>query len=156
MPLTVRKAARVFACLNRAKARYLVVGGMAVAAYGVPRGTEDLDLAIEPTRPNARRVLQALAAAGLGTATLVDAKGLLEKDLTLFQDRIPVDVLARAKGLDFKRAWKRRMIRTLEKEEVPFPDLRDLIAMKRAANRPVDRADLEYLEEIARQAGEEG
>jgi hypothetical protein len=147
--LTINRLAPVFACLNSAKAKYLVIGGIAVAACGVPRATEDLDLAIDPTRSNARRVLRALAEAGLGTATLIDAKGLLEKDVTMLRDRLPVDVLARAKGLDFRKAWKRRVLRKVGKHQVPFASLEDLIAMKRAAGRPIDRADLEYLERIA-------
>jgi len=147
--LTTRQLAQVCRSLNSEKARYLVIGGVAVGAYGVPRGTEDLDLAIDPTRANARKVLKGLEAAGLGTATLVTAAGLLEKDVTLFRDRIPVDVLARPKGLDFNRAWKRRMVRTIEKVSVPIADLKDMILMKRAAGRPVDLADLEYLERIA-------
>ena len=149
MPLTLNQAAHLFACLNSAKAKYLVIGGIAVAACGVPRATEDLDLAIEPSRPNAARVLEALAAAGLGTATMIDAKGLLEQDITLFRDRLPVDVLARAKGLLFREAWKRRVLRKLGRHQVPFACLQDLISMKRAAGRPVDLADLEYLERIA-------
>ncbi len=51
MSLTIHHVARVCGCLNAAKARYLVVGGIAVGADGVPRGTEDLDLAIDPPAP---------------------------------------------------------------------------------------------------------
>ncbi len=50
--------------------RYLVIGGIASILYGVPRATFDLDILIEATPENARRLLDALAGAGLGTAML--------------------------------------------------------------------------------------
>ena len=153
--LTINQVLRVFASLNLQRAKYLVIGGIAAGAHGSPRATKDLDIAIEPTRANARRVLRALVDAGLGSATLIDDKGLLEKDVVIFRDRIPVDVLSRPKGLDFAKAWKRRMIRRFGKHEVPIADLKDLILMKRAAGRPVDLADLEYLERIAAAEGRE-
>ena len=40
--LTLRQVVRVFECLNARKAKYLVIGGI---ACGVPRSTNDLDLA---------------------------------------------------------------------------------------------------------------
>ena len=54
----------VVAALNRAGARYVVVGGLAVGAHGVVRATRDLDLVPDPEQAN----LQTLAAtlSGLG------------------------------------------------------------------------------------------
>ena len=50
--------------LNDAEAKYLLVGGHAVALFGRPRATKDFDLWIEPSPQNARRVLVALRAFG--------------------------------------------------------------------------------------------
>ena len=47
-----------------ARVRFLVVGAHAMAVHGVPRGTQDLDVWIEPTAENADRVWQALAGFG--------------------------------------------------------------------------------------------
>ena len=44
-----------------ADARFLVVGAHAMAVHGVPRGTQDLDIWIDPSPDNARRVWQGLA-----------------------------------------------------------------------------------------------
>jgi len=46
--------------VNTGRAWDLVVGGYAVALHGYPRLTRDLDVWIEPTAANARRVLHAL------------------------------------------------------------------------------------------------
>ena len=47
------------AALNAHGVRYLIVGAHAVAFHARPRATKDLDILIEPTRTNARRVLAA-------------------------------------------------------------------------------------------------
>ena len=54
--------------LIKNRARFLLVGGHALAIHGAPRLTEDLDVFIEPTRVNAARVRCALAAFGFGSA----------------------------------------------------------------------------------------
>jgi hypothetical protein len=45
--------------------------------HGVPRATFDLDILIEATPANAESLLKALNEAGLGTASLITAEGLL-------------------------------------------------------------------------------
>jgi hypothetical protein len=46
--------------LSSARVRYLVVGGFAVIEHTEPRYTKDLDLWVEPTAANAKKVFQAL------------------------------------------------------------------------------------------------
>ena len=58
--------------LKRHGVRFLLVGAHALAAHGRPRFTQDLDVLVEPTPANARRVAAAIAEfAGFtwGTAT---------------------------------------------------------------------------------------
>jgi hypothetical protein len=50
----------LFAALNAAEVRYLLVGGYAVALHGRPRYTKDLDVWVEASSGNAPRVLAAL------------------------------------------------------------------------------------------------
>jgi len=47
-------------CLNGNKVKYLIVGGYAVIRYAEPRYTKDLDIWIEASEVNAKRVLKAL------------------------------------------------------------------------------------------------
>lgn len=49
----------LFAALNDAGARYLLVGDYALAVHSVPRFTKDLDVWTDPTSENAGRVLEA-------------------------------------------------------------------------------------------------
>ena len=47
-----------------ADVRFPIVGAYALAIHGRPRATGDLDVWIEPSAENARRVMSALAAFG--------------------------------------------------------------------------------------------
>ncbi len=63
----------VFASFQTHEVRYVVIGEIAAIFHGVPRATFDLDLLIDSTPDNARRLLLALTDAGLGTASLTSA-----------------------------------------------------------------------------------
>ncbi|MCP5528145.1 MAG: hypothetical protein H7A47_15240 [Verrucomicrobiales bacterium] len=52
---------RVCRLLNATDAKYLVAGAHACILHGLVRTTEDVDLLIEPSEENCRRVIQALA-----------------------------------------------------------------------------------------------
>ena len=98
----------VFASFQRHNVRYLVIGGIAAVLYGVPRATFDLDILIEATPENARWLLAALADAQFGTASLVTAEELLANEITVFKDRVRIDVQTSTPGLTFNEAWQPR------------------------------------------------
>jgi hypothetical protein len=50
--------------LNAAEVRYLVVGGLAVAAHGYGRVTFDIDLVVQLKSENVRRAMKALQTLG--------------------------------------------------------------------------------------------
>jgi hypothetical protein len=58
--------------LNNADVNFVVVGGVAVAAHGYVRATEDLDIVPDPDRDNLRRLANSLVRLD---ATLPRAKG---------------------------------------------------------------------------------
>lgn len=65
----------LFAALNDAGARYLVVGAHAVAFYAEPRFTKDLDVWVEASPTNAPRLMAALHAFGAPTTGVTEAAG---------------------------------------------------------------------------------
>jgi hypothetical protein len=71
----------------------------------VPRATFDLDILIEASLENCRRILAALGEAGFGTAALVTPEELLAHEITVFQDRVRLDVQTSTPGLSFPEAW---------------------------------------------------
>ena len=79
----------LFAALNDVNARYLLVGGYAVAFHGQPRFTKDLDLWVEASEENARRVYAALHTFGAPLQNLTDAD--LGRPDTIFQIGVAPD-----------------------------------------------------------------
>ncbi len=136
----------VFASFQDRRVKYIVIGGIAVVLHGVPRATFDLDILIEPTTDNARRLLDALVDAGLATAELVTVDELLAHEITIFKDRVRIDVQTSTPGLDFQQAWKHRETMRYQNQQFLVVSRKDLIASKRAAGRSVDLEDVRSLE----------
>jgi len=136
----------VFASLQRHDVRYVVIDGIAAVLHGVPRATFDLDVLIEPTPENARRLLDALLAAKLGTAELTSVDDVLANEITIFRDRVRIDVQTSTPGLTFTQAWQNRVTMTYEGQPFYVASKSDLIASKRAAGRSVDLEDVKLLE----------
>lgn len=136
----------VFSSLNSLDVRYLVIGGIAAILHGVPRATFDLDLLVEATPSNAGALLDALRDAGFGTADLTTPEEILENEITVFKDKVRIDVQTSTPGLEFEDAWSRRQILEYEGQSFPVVCRQDLIAAKRASGRPVDLEDVRLLE----------
>ncbi len=136
----------VFRCLKKHEVRYVVIGGIAAVLHGVPRATFDLDLLVEATLENVTRLLDALVEAKLGTATLTTPERVLANEITIFKDRLRIDVQTKTPGLDFADAWVRRETMRHRDQEFYVVTVADLIASKKAAGREVDLADVRALE----------
>jgi hypothetical protein len=131
------------------RVRFLLVGAYALAYHGQPRATGDLDLWIEPSPSNARRVFSALARFGapLDQVTVEDlAQPHLVFQIGVAPNRI--DVLTSLTGLAFSRAWKRR--RRVRYGSVPvfLLSAEDLLKNKRTLGRKRDLADVEEIEKL--------
>src|SRR5580658_10151730 len=104
----------VFASLASEDVRYVVIGGIAAIIHGVPRTTFDLDLLIEASQENAERLLRALEEAKIGTALLTTPEELLAQEITIFNDRVRIDVQTETPGIEFEAAWAHRRSMTYQ------------------------------------------
>ena len=138
----------VFASFQSHDVRYVVIGGIASVLHGVPRATFDLDILIEATPENAARLLQALLHAGLGTASFTTVEDLLAHEITVFSDRVRIDVQTSTPGLEFSEAWSRRETMSYQGQPFFVVTKADLIASKKAAGRPKDLEDVRLLEGV--------
>jgi hypothetical protein len=75
--------------------------------------------------------------AGLGTASLTSVEDLLSKEVTIFTDRIRLDVQTSTPGLMFEDAWAHRVTMNYKGQALEVVSLADLIASKRASGRDV-------------------
>jgi predicted nucleotidyltransferase len=131
---------------NEEGVRYLIVGGFALAHYGRPRYTKDLDLWIDARDDNPARALRALSRFG------APLEHITVDDLTdpecIFQvgvEPIRVDILSAISGVQFGDAWARREQSSYGTVPVFVIAREDYIANKRAAGRARDLRDVEAL-----------
>lgn len=136
----------VFESFQRHEVRYIVIGGIAAVLYGVPRATFDLDILIEATPENTQRLLDALLDAGMGTASLTNVDEILSNEITIFKDRVRIDVQTSTPGLRFQDAWSRRNTLEYRGQSFYVASREDLIASKEAAGRDVDLDDVRLLQ----------
>jgi hypothetical protein len=141
-----RDFVEMLSALSAAGARFLIVGAHALAAYGTPRATGDLDIWIDAAPENAARVLRALTefGAALFDLTVED----LSKPDTVFQLGLPpcrIDILSSISGVEFNDAWPRRLEVTIAGLPVGVIGRSDFIANKKASGRPKDLMDIDLL-----------
>ena len=151
----------IFAALNAAKARYLVVGGLAVVLYGILRTTYDVDLSVELTTDNLQRLAKGLAGLGFVPRLPVPLLGLADAKTRQYWMRrrgmrvysfiepagMPprnIDVMIEPPR-NFERLYGARHIVTLRRVRVPLMPAQELARMKRQAGRPQDLQDIQDL-----------
>jgi hypothetical protein len=156
-----RSVEAIVGALDAAGVRYLIVGGLAVAAHGYVRFTADIDLVLDPAPAALRAAVEALRGldyrprAPVAIEEFADpekrARWMREKGLTvfsLFSDRHPateIDLFVEP-PFGFESAYARAARFELAPGlQATFVGLADLLDMKRTAGRPQDRQDLEAL-----------
>ncbi len=135
-------------CFNASGVNAIIVGAYALGYHGAPRMTGDLDLLVQPTPENARRVIDALGAFGFGDVGL-SAADFQQPDVVV-QLGVPpvrVDILTGISGVTWEEAWAGRIADKFGGIPVAFIGLAELRQNKLAAGRHKDLADLEALGE---------
>jgi predicted nucleotidyltransferase len=131
---------------NAQNVEYLVIGGQAVIFYGYVRNTKDLDVWINPTPENARRVYAAIAAFGTLTAdTEADWFAQAGNFFAIGNYPYRIELLTTIPGVTFPDCYSRRVEIDVEGVRVPFIQLDDLLQNKRTTGRAQDIADIDVL-----------
>ena len=148
---------------------YVVVGGIAVQTYGYIRATQDLDIVPDPGLANLSRLGEALAALGARLHRAARSVDITDPHILKTAGLVPLltihgrlDLLNIESTAGTPARYRELRERALEVQlgdaTVPVVALDDLIKMKRAAARDVDRADIRALtrsdDDLAREAGE--
>ena len=146
----------MLSALNDAEVDYLVVGAYALAAYGNPRATGDLDIWVRPTSENADRVWEALRLFGIPKSWVKEPIELTDSN-AVFSFGVPperIDILTSITAIGFENAWRNRSIAEYDGVATPVLHWRDLLTNKRATGRLKDAADAEWIERVMRSRGE--
>ena len=136
------------------RVRYLIVGGHAVGVHARPRTTKDLDVWLDADRENVVRACAALGSFGV-PRSIVEALAAAAPEEIVWLGRAParVDLLFTLAGVDFSKAWSRRVEVDVAGLRVPVIGREDLIANKRRVGRPRDKADVRALERAGKRRG---
>lgn len=134
--------------LNAAKAKYVIVGGYAVAFHGHPRFTGDIDIFVEATAENAERIVSAIDFFGFKSLGLTTQDFINPDNIVQFgypPNRI--DVLTKIDGVTFAEVWDNRKMAELDGQPVAFIDKQHLIQNKKASGRDKDLSDIAALKD---------
>src|SRR5216684_1321113 len=136
---------RLCAALNAEAARYLVVGGMAMNQHGMLRATADIDLLLEGSRENQKRVLKALEILPDKAVREVRENDLDEYTVVRVADEIVVDLMLSACGVTYSDAEGHIETRELSGVTIPVASVSFLLRTKQTY-RERDIPDRLFLE----------
>jgi predicted nucleotidyltransferase len=150
----------IFKKLNEKRVKYIVVGGIAVNLYGIPRMTYDIDLILDIEDKNLERFLRLLKEWGFKPKVPVDIMDFAKKDkredwirnknMKAFNLVNPewamseIDIIINT-PVDYKKASKNIYHINLQDVSIPTISIDDLIKMKQNTGRQQDKADIRYL-----------
>ena len=154
----------IFRTLQEAKARYLVVGGLAVIAHGYVRLTKDLDLVLDLSAEALPRALAALESLGYRPMIPVPLLDFANPDLrhdwtenrnmkvfNLVSDRYPdvvIDVFPK-EPFAFEVEYARGEPKEVAPDVIAFVvSVSTLITLKEEADRERDRTDIDKLRKL--------
>jgi hypothetical protein len=141
--------------LNQRGAKYIVVGGLAIIAAGLPRMTTDVDLMVAVDAENEAKIYAALSTLPDNAVRELQPGELSQYSVVRVGDEILVDLLRSAGGIDYAEAEKHIVPRELGGVLIPFASPRLLWRMKAMTHREKDALDLLFLRQWFAERGEE-
>lgn len=131
---------------------YIMVGGYAINLHGYQRFTGDLDIWINDTLENRRRLRNAFISCDIGDYPMIEYMQFIPgwTDFHL-NNSLRVDILIDMKGLEgytFDECLQMASIADIENINIPFLHINQLIENKKVVNRPKDQVDVLALEQI--------
>ena len=138
----------LLALLNEHNVEFMIVGGYALAYHGSPRFTGDIDIYVQPSPENAKRILAALADFGFASLGLIEGDFQTPNKITqLGVPPVRIDIITSITGVSWDDASTNKCAGTYGGIAVFYLGKEQFIANKQATGRKKDLADIESLEE---------
>jgi predicted nucleotidyltransferase len=135
--------------LNEAEVRYILVGGYSVVLHGYSRITGDMDLWMERTSENYKRITKAFRIFGMPLFDMTESNFLSHPIWDVFTFGTPpvaIDIMVNIEGLNFEDVFQKAVYFEDDDLKIRTINRNDLIAAKKIAGRAKDINDLENLE----------
>ncbi|MBI5678210.1 MAG: hypothetical protein HZC52_06925 [Planctomycetes bacterium] len=149
--------------LYKSKVKYLIVGGLSVNLYGVPRVTQDIDIVIAMDRENVLKITSLLKELGYVPRLPVSPDDLANpdkvkdwienKNLKAFSfyhknENYKVLDIVLVHPLDFEKSFKNRTVKRAKDIDIYLASIDDVVKMKEFSGRPQDLSDIEMLNKV--------
>jgi hypothetical protein len=135
--------------LNETEVRYLLVGGYSVVLHGYSRTTGDMDLWVERSAENYKKLKNAFLKFGMPVFDMTEENFLSHPIWDVFTFGTPpvaIDIMVKLEGLNFEEAFQKAIIFEDDDLKIRAINKIDLIRAKKIAGRAKDINDLENLE----------
>lgn len=135
--------------LNDNDVKYIMVGGMAVIHYGHARVTGDMDIWVERTEENYKKLVKAFYQfqMPLFDMSLQKFLNVEQNDVFSFgRNPVGIDIMTAVKGLVFEEAYKLSTIFNDDSLHIRVIHFNDLVRAKKAAGRLKDLDDINHLQ----------
>jgi hypothetical protein len=137
----------LLALLAENHVEYVIVGGYAMAFYGVPRYTGDIDILINSTPDNIQRLITALNSFGFASLNFsVEDFSNPDQVVQLGYPPLRVDILSAIDGVDWESVYPCREKCVIDGLNVSFIGKTQLVENKKASGRSKDLSDIKSLE----------
>ena len=133
--------------LNEQNVQYILIGGFAVILHGGIRGTKDIDLLVEPSEDNIKKIKKALSHLPDNAVALIQDNEVEQFTVVRIADEIVIDLMAKACGIDYEAAKGEVQFAEVEGVKIPVAKKEMLIKMKKTF-RPSDKADVNCLMDL--------
>lgn len=153
----------IFKAFNDRDVHYIVVGGIAVNLYGIPRMTYDIDILLEMSEHNIKQFIGLIKEWGFKPRVPVSVDDFANEDkrkdwihnknMKAFTFINPewaiseIDVIIDS-PVDYVHAYNNAVVIKVGDITIPVVSIDDLIDMKRKSDRKHDQIDVEYLERV--------
>jgi predicted nucleotidyltransferase len=143
---------KFWAALQNQQVRYIMVGGYATNLHGYQRYTGDIDIWIDDNVENRQHLRKAFIECGMGDYYMLETMQIVPgwTDFHLMNG-LRLDIMVNMKGLEgysFDECLNMASIAEIDGVQVPFLYINQLIANKKAVDRPKDQLDVLELERI--------
>ncbi len=135
--------------MEQHEVEYAMVGGFAVNFYGYIRTTQDVDVLVNPSLKNARKMVNALEEFGFGSGGVpteyFETEGTA---IHLGVEPNRIDLLTNLRGISNKEIFQKKQRVKFEDIFLNIISLEDLLVCKKKSDRLKDLADADELERM--------
>ncbi len=152
----------ILKAFQKQKVKYVLVGGFAVNLLGSMRSTADLDILVEMSDDNLKKIVKILKKYGYCVRQPVDPMKITDKEIRRHwiknkhmkafnfykEDELKeVDIIIES-PVSFEEAKKSSISIKIDKLTLPVISINKLIKMKKKTGRTIDKLDIEELKKI--------